>query len=86
MAHLLIRVKRLVQARDRVQTYCLPILWTVLIVTLIEWWWASFSFRDRSDWNFFYFLFILASPILDAIRRASTAGSPTNFGEAIKLT
>jgi hypothetical protein len=64
MAHLLISVQRLVQARARVATYWLPITWTVLIfITLIEWWWASFSFRDRSDWNFFYFLFILASPI-----------------------
>jgi hypothetical protein len=64
LAHLLISVQRLVQARDRVSSYWLSVLWTVLIfVTLIEWWWASFSFRDRQDWNFFYFLFILMSPI-----------------------
>ena len=64
LAHLLISVQRLVQARDRVTSYWLSVLWTILIfVTLIEWWWASFAFRDRQDWNFFYFLFILASPI-----------------------
>ena len=64
IAHLLISVQRLVQARERVTAYWLPILWTILIfITLIEWWWAAFAFRDRSEWNFFYFLFVLMSPI-----------------------
>src|SRR5688572_9532030 len=64
MAHLLIAIQRLVQARERVSGYWLTTLWTILIfTTLIEWWWASFAFRDRQNWNFFYFLFILASPI-----------------------
>jgi hypothetical protein len=29
----------------------------------VEWWWASFALRDDAVWNFFYFLFVLLSPV-----------------------
>jgi hypothetical protein len=32
-------------------------------VTQIEWWWASFAMRRDTVWNFFYFLFVLLSPV-----------------------
>lgn len=64
LTHLLTSVHRLVQARDRVRTYWLPLLWVALIfVSQIEWWWASFALRDDAVWNFFYFLFVLLSPV-----------------------
>jgi hypothetical protein len=64
LTHLLTSVHRLVQARDRVRLYWLPLLWVTLIfITLIEWWWASFGFRQHTVWNFFYFLFVLLSPV-----------------------
>ena len=64
IAHLLTSVHRLVQARARVRTYWLPLLWTLLLfVTQIEWWWAIFALRTETVWNFFYFLFVLLSPV-----------------------
>jgi hypothetical protein len=64
LTHLLTSVQRLVQARQRVRLYWLPLLWVALIfVSLIEWWWASFALRQHAVWNFFYFLFVLLSPV-----------------------
>lgn len=65
VTHLLMNVHRLVQARERVRVYWLPLLWAALIFTTqVEWWWASFGFRDETvEWNFFWFLFVLASPV-----------------------
>lgn len=64
LTHLLTTVQRLVQARGRVRLYWLPLVWVGLIfVGLIEWWWASFALRQHAVWNFFYFLFVLLSPV-----------------------
>jgi hypothetical protein len=64
LTHLLASIHRLVQARDRVTLHWLPLLWVVLIfITQVEWWWASFGWRNKVEWNFFYFLFILLSPV-----------------------
>jgi hypothetical protein len=64
LTHLLTSVQRLVQARQRVRLYWLPLLWVALIfVSLIEWWWACFALKQYTVWNFFYFLFVLLSPV-----------------------
>src|SRR5688572_11213921 len=65
MAHLLWSVHRIVQARERVKLYWLTILWVaVIFIAQVEWWWASYSFQNQvTDWTFFYFLFVLASPV-----------------------
>jgi hypothetical protein len=64
LTQLLMSAHRLVQARGRVRFYWLPVAWAaILFVSLIEWWWASFSLRTQTIWNFFYFLFVLLSPV-----------------------
>jgi hypothetical protein len=64
LTQLLASVHRLAQARGRVRLYWLPLVWVVLIfVTQVEWWWASFALRTETVWNFFYFLFVLMSPV-----------------------
>ena len=64
VAHLLNTVHELVQERARVKVYWLSVIWLVLIfVALIEWWWAVFALRTAVKWNFFYFLFLLMSPV-----------------------
>lgn len=64
IAHLLTTVHELVQMRSRVRIYWLPVVWVVLIfIGLIEWWWAIFALRTTVTWNFFYFLFLLMSPV-----------------------
>ncbi|MEO7456056.1 MAG: hypothetical protein ABIY52_07320 [Gemmatimonadaceae bacterium] len=64
IAHLLTKLHELVQVRGQVKVYWLSALWFVLIfIALIEWWWASFALRTTLKWNFFYFLFVLMSPV-----------------------
>ena len=64
LAHLLNTVHELIQVRARVKFYWLSVLWFILIfISLIEWWWAIFALRTEVKWNFFYFLFILLSPV-----------------------
>jgi hypothetical protein len=64
ITQLLMSVHRLVQARDRVKLYWLSLLWVALIfIAQVEWWWASYTLRDETIWNFFYFLFVLLSPV-----------------------
>ncbi|MGH7467840.1 MAG: hypothetical protein ACRENP_07600 [Longimicrobiales bacterium] len=63
LTQLLANVHKLVQARARVQLYWLSILWAILIfIAQVEWWWANFSLRGPES-NFFYFLFVLLSPV-----------------------
>ncbi|MEP6620237.1 MAG: hypothetical protein ABJE47_13020 [bacterium] len=64
IGHLLTTVHELVQVRSRVRFYWLPIVWFVLIfIGLVEWWWSIFALRTTVQWNFFYFLFLLMSPV-----------------------
>lgn len=64
ITHLLTTVHELVQVRTRVRFYWLPVLWFVLLfISLVEWWWAIFALRTTVKWNFFYFLFLLMSPV-----------------------
>jgi hypothetical protein len=64
LTHLLASVHKVIQARARVRFYWLPIVWVVLLfISQIEWWWASFALRTETKWNFFYFLFVLLSPV-----------------------
>lgn len=64
LTHLLATVHKLVQARRHVRLYWLSLVWTVLIfVSQVEWWWAIFAVRQNMQWNFFYFLFVLLSPV-----------------------
>lgn len=64
IAHLLSAVHRVVLARGRIRFYWLPLTWVVLIfVTQVVWWWGIFELRSVPAWNFFYFLFVLLSPV-----------------------
>jgi hypothetical protein len=64
ITHVLSSVHKLVQARQQVRLYWLPLAWTALLfVAQVEWWWANFQLLSNSDYSFFYFLFILLSPV-----------------------
>jgi hypothetical protein len=64
IAHLLSSLHKVIQAGDRVRWYWLSAIWTaVMFVAQVEWWWASFDYREQTDWSFFFFLFILLSPV-----------------------
>lgn len=64
IARLLSSLQKLAQEHQQIRFYWLPLLWAALVFTIqVEWWWASFEYRQQVDWNFFYFLFILLSPM-----------------------
>jgi hypothetical protein len=72
IAQLLTTAHRLVLARQRVRFYWLPVTWAVLLfITQVEWWWGIFALRGVTSWNFFYFLFILLSPVTLYLATAS---------------
>lgn len=84
IAHLLNTVHELIQVRSRVRTYWLPLLWAVLIfISLIEWWWASFALRTTLKWNFFYFLFVLISPVSQYLAAAFVLPDDTESGDGV---
>ena len=65
VTELLAGLQRLAHARDRVRFHWLPLIWSALVfVTLVQWWWAAFGFRDQARWNFFSFLLVLLVPVL----------------------
>lgn len=64
LTQLLVDLQRLVQARARVASYWLCLLWAALLfMDMVAWWWALFGLRAAVEWNFFYFLFVLLSPV-----------------------
>ncbi|HUP89584.1 MAG TPA: hypothetical protein VM100_09545 [Longimicrobiales bacterium] len=65
VTQLLLNVYQLIQARERLRAYWLPIFWTcVLFVAMVEWWWYLWDIRAHTEgWNFFYFMFVLMSPV-----------------------
>jgi hypothetical protein len=66
IAHLLTNVHGLARASDRVRVYWLSVLWTILIfIGQVQWWWSSYAFQELplETWSFFYFLFVLLSPV-----------------------
>ncbi len=65
VTELLSGVQRLAHGRSRVRFHWLPLAWTgLLFVTLVQWWWAAFGFRERMAWDFFSFLLVLLVPVL----------------------
>jgi hypothetical protein len=64
IAQLLTSVHRVAEARARVRSYWLPLVWVALLfVSQVEWWWAFYALRNEPRWNFFYVLFVLLSPV-----------------------
>lgn len=65
LTHILAYVHELARARDRIHFHWLPITWACLVfVSLVQWWWSSFTFNTRDSWNFFYFLFVFMRPVV----------------------
>jgi hypothetical protein len=64
MTELLTRIGRIIQCRKRVTFYWLPLAWAVvLMVIIVQSWWAVFNLKDVRDWTFFSFLVVLLHPV-----------------------
>jgi len=65
IARLLTGVGRILQARGSVHTYWVHLVWTLnLFLFIVMTWWILFRWQYWTDWNYFLFLFLLASPIV----------------------
>ena len=78
ITHLLMNVYQLVQARGRVRMYWLPVAWTcVIFMAMVEWWWYLYDLRGKTaGWNFFFFLFVLMSPVAQFMAAAFVLPEP----------
>ncbi|HUP90578.1 MAG TPA: hypothetical protein VM100_14560, partial [Longimicrobiales bacterium] len=87
ITQLLTNVYQLIQVRDRVKAFWLPIMWTcVIFVAMVEWWWYLFEIRDKiPKWNFFYLLFVLMSPVTLFMAAAFVLPEPKDDDEIVDL-
>lgn len=52
--------RSLILSRKRVRFYAPPLIWSVIVLTMIaQHWWASFHLAERSEWSFAIFATIL---------------------------
>ena len=57
--------RSLILSRRRIKFYAPPLIWSVLILTMVaQHWWASFGLAERSIWSFALFAAILIQTAL----------------------
>jgi hypothetical protein len=57
--------RSLALGRERVRWYARPLIWSGLILlVVIQHWWASFGLAERSDWSFVQFAAVLVQTAL----------------------
>lgn len=55
---------RLIENRERVRFYWLPIFWALwLFVISVQHWWAKFEFHSVTEWHFNAFVVALLTPV-----------------------
>ncbi len=65
IARLLVGVGRLMEHRSQFQLYWVHLMWVAnMFVFLCMQWWILFRWQSWTDWNFFFFVFLLASPTI----------------------
>jgi hypothetical protein len=84
ITRLLMGFGRMLQARGKVQVYWVHLVWSLnLFLYIVLIWWILFRWRDWTDWNFFLFLFLLASPIVTFLMGVLLF--PESLDEEVKL-
>jgi hypothetical protein len=65
IARLLVGVGKLMENRSNVRLYGVHLMWVIntFLFIALEWW-ILFRWQSWTDWNFFLFVFLLASPTL----------------------
>ena len=57
--------RALILSRRRITFYAPPLIWSVLILTMVaQHWWASFHLAERSEWSFGLFATVLIQTAL----------------------
>lgn len=65
LARLLTGFGRILQARGKGQFYWVQLVWALnLFLYILLIWWILFRWHEWTDWNYFLFLFLFASPIV----------------------
>jgi hypothetical protein len=63
IGRLLVGVGRLMEHRSQVRLYWVHLMWVANIFLFLSMqWWILFRWQGWTDWNFFLFVFLLASP------------------------
>jgi len=82
IAQLLQGMSQVINARDRVRMYWPTIAWAVLLLLIdIQAWWAMFGYRNRHDWTFVQFTFVLLEVIMLYLLAAIVFPNIPNEGE-----
>ena len=68
LSHLLSSAAQLIRRRHQVKMHDITLVWMgVLLLLLVQVWWAAFHRREVSHWTFFGFVLYLLIPILISI-------------------
>jgi hypothetical protein len=63
VARLLVGVGKLLEKRGQVRLYWVHLMWVVNVFLFLSLeWWILFRWQSQTQWTFFLFLFLLASP------------------------
>jgi hypothetical protein len=63
IARLLIGLGKIMEHRSKFQLYWVHLMWVAnIFLFLTMQWWILFRWQNWTDWNFFLFVFLLASP------------------------
>ena len=64
-ARLLVGVGKLMEKRHQIKLYWVHLMWVANVFLFISMqWWILFRWQSWTDWNFFLFVFLLASPTI----------------------
>ncbi len=65
IARLLVGVGKLMERRHQLQLYWVHLMWVANVFLFLSMqWWILFRWQSWTDWNFFLFVFLLASPTI----------------------
>lgn len=63
IARLLVGVGKLMERRSQIKLYWVHLMWVANVFLFLSLqWWILFRWQSWTDWNFFLFVFLLASP------------------------
>lgn len=85
IARLLTSLGRMFQMRGKVSLYWVHLVWAVnLFLYIVLIWWILYRWEAWTDWSYFLFLFLLASPIVTFLQAVLLFPDPMEEGTNFK--
>lgn len=64
LTNLFDKVVGIIENYNQIRIYSLSIVWSILLfIGIVQWWWGFFSYSKLEEFNFFFFLFTLLTPL-----------------------